>query len=173
MRPSISLLPFAMLPALVMAKDTPPAPKLAVKGDIRVLQLGKDPIVLSAKRPEMASRANMWTREKFWRLIVSATQPMIPAGELAFTAAIDPNDLPGGGFYVCSLKKDDDNYYFNASSDAAGAPKSDFVFVKPNDILATKNADGTFTFKVGKPFKPGIYALYVADNQYVWPFSVK
>lgn len=166
---------FALLatPVVLLAQDTPPPPKLAIKAEIKVLLEGKDPIVLAAKRPEMAARANLWTQEKFWRFSFPANQPEVPAGAFTFTAAVDPNDLPGGGFYLCNMKKDDEKVYFNVSSDAAGSPKDDYIAVKPADIPASKNPDGSYTFKVSKPLKPGVYAVYSADNQYAWPFLVK
>ena len=86
---------------------------------------------------------------------------------------LDPNDLPGGGLYVCVLKKDDEKIYLNSTADSNGGPKDDFIFVKPGDIASSKNPDGTFTFKVTKPLKPGPYAIFAPDNQYVWPFVAK
>lgn len=161
------------LPVALAAQDTPPMPKQAIKVEIKVLLEGKEAITLPAKRPEMAARANMWTQEKFWRLVFPATQQEVPAGSFTFSAAVDPNDLPGGGFYLCSMKRDDDKVYFNTSSDAAGSPKSDFVVLKPSDLPATKNVDGSYTFKLVKPVKPGFYAFYSADNQFAWPFHVR
>jgi hypothetical protein len=167
------ILALITLPVVLVAQDTPPPPKQAIKVEIKVYQEGKEPIVLAAKRPEMAARANMWTQEKFWRFLFLAVQPEVPAGAFSFTAAVDPNDLPGGGFYVCKMKKDDDKVFFNVSSDAAGSPKDDFVALKPSDLPAIKNADGSYTFKASKPLKPGPYAVYSADNQYAWPFVVR
>lgn len=166
---------FALLatPALLVAQDTPPAPKQAIKAEIKVLVEGKEAIVLAAKRPEMAARANMWTQEKFWRLLFPANQPEVPAGSFSFSTTVDPNELPGGGFYVCKMKKDDDRLYFNTSSDAAGAPKDDFVLLKPSELQSSKGPDGTFTFKATKPLKAGPYAVYTSDNQYAWPFIAK
>jgi hypothetical protein len=161
------------IPATLVAQDTPPAPKQATKVDLMVHLEGKEPITLPAKRPEMAARANMWTQEKFWRLLFPMNQPEVPGGAFTFSAAVDPNDLPGGGFYLCSMKKDDDKVYFNISSDAAGSPKGDFVVLKPTDLPGTKNPNGSYTFKASKPLKPGPYAIYSADNQYAWPFLVK
>jgi hypothetical protein len=161
------------LPAALIAQDTPPTPKQAIKAEIRVLQEGKESTVLAAKRPEMAARANMWTQEKFWRLLFLANQPEVPAGPLSFSTTVDPNELPGGGFYVCKMKKEDDKFYFNTSSDAAGTPKDDFIVMKPSDLQASKNVDGSYTFKASKPLKPGPYAVYSADNQYAWPFIAK
>lgn len=155
------------------AQDTPPPPRQALKAELTVQQEGRGAVSLPAKRPEMASRANMWTQEKFWRFLFVPAQPEVGSGPLSFTAAVDPNDLPGGGFYLCSMKKDDDKVYFNVSSDAAGAPKGDFVVLKPSDIPSIKNPDGTYTFKVPKPLKTGSYAFYTSDNQYAWPFVVK
>lgn len=167
------LIPCLVAVAPAAAQDTPPAPKQAVKAEIKLQVEGKGPVVLAAKRPEMAARANMWTQEKFWRLLFPSSQPETSPGALTFTTAIDPNELPGGGFYLCSLKKDGDSFYFNTSSDAAGTPKSDFVVLKPSDITSAKNPDGTYTYKVSKGLKPGFYAFYCADNQYAWPFVVK
>jgi hypothetical protein len=161
----------AAMPAV--AQDTPPPPKQALKAELTVQQEGRGPVTLPAKRPEMAARANMWTQEKFWRFLFASAQPEVGQGAFTFTAAVDPNDLPGGGFYLCSMKKDDDKVFFNVSSDAAGAPKNDFVVLKPSDLPSTKNPDGTYTFKVSKPLKAGPYALYTSDNQYAWPFVVK
>jgi hypothetical protein len=162
------------LPALVVAaQNPPPTPKQSVKVEIRILQDGKEPIVLPAKRPEMASRANMMTGEAFWRFLFQANQPEVPASPLAFLTTVDPNDLPGGGFFLCAMKKSGDKFYFNVSTDAAGSPKDDFVDIKPGDFESTKNADGSFNYRTTKPLKRGAYALYFSDNQYAWPFIVK
>ena len=175
------------LPALLVASPAPQRhkgglsesenakpPSLAVKAEIKVLQEGKDPIVLSAKKPEMVMRANIFAGERFWRFLYPlAGQTEVPAGPMTFTMAADPNDMAGGGFYICSTKKDGDKAYFNVSTFGGGAPKDDFVTVKPSEITNTKNSDGTFTFKVAKPLAAGVYALYFADNQYAWPFAVK
>lgn len=168
-----NMLALIAISAALAAQGTTPAPKQSIKVEIKVQQEGKDPIILAAKRPEMAARANMWTREKFWRFIFLANQPEVPVGALTFSAAVDPNDLPGGGFYLCTLKKDDGKFYFNVSSDAAGSPKDDFIAVKPSEIQTNKNPDGSYAFRVSKPLKPGLYAVYSADNQYAWPFVVK
>jgi len=149
-------------------------PSLAVKAEIKVLHEGKDPIVLAAKKPEMVMRANIFAGEKFWRFMYPiAGQTEVPAGSLVFTTTADPNDMAGGGFYLCSTKKDGDKVYFNISTFGGGAPKNDFATAKPAEISSTKNPDGTFTFKVAKPLAAGVYALYFADNQYAWPFVVK
>jgi len=160
-------------PVVFLAQDTPPPPKLAIKAEIKVIVEAKDSIVLPAKRPEMAARANIWSGEKFWRFLFPADQPTVPPGSLAFATIVDPNDLPGGGFYLCALKKDVDKVYFNVSTDAGGSPKGDFTWAKPGDFQVAKNPDGTFAYKLSKPMKPGVYALYLGDNQYAWPFVVK
>lgn len=149
-------------------------PSMTVKAEIRVLQEGKEPIILAARKPEMVMRANIFAGEKFWRFLYPvAGQTELPAGPMSFTTTADPNDMAGGGFYLCSTKKDGDKAYFNVSTFGGGAPKDDYVAVKPAEIASTKNPDGTFTFKVAKPLAPGVYALYFADNQYAWPFVVK
>lgn len=173
MHPKPTALAFLALPTLVMGQGTPTQPRQSIKAEIRVHQEGKEPILLAAKRPEMASRANMWTREKFWRFLFLANQPEVPASPLTFSTVVDPNDLPGGGFFLCVMKKDGDKFYFNVSSDAAGSPKDDFVEAKPAAIQSVKNPDGSFTYKITKALKPGAYALYFSDNQYAWPFIVK
>lgn len=177
----------ALLPAVLMASPGPQRhrsglsesenakpPSMAVKTEIKVLQEGKEPIVLVAKKPEMVMRANLFAGEKFWRFLYPiAGQTEIPAGSMTFTTSADPNDMAGGGFYVCSTKKDGDKAYFNVSTFGGGTPKDDFIALKPSEITSTKNPDGTFTFKVTKPLPAGVYALYFADNQYAWPFVVK
>ena len=160
------------VPAVVMAQDEAmPKPKQSVKVDIKVIQEGKPAIVLNAKKPELASRQNMFTADLFWRFSFPADQPVVPADSLAFAAPVDPNEIPGGGFYLCSMKTDDDKCYFNVSTD--GAPKSGYVEVKPSGFETTKGKGGLFTFKLAKALKPGRYVFYTSDNQYAWPFIVK
>lgn len=170
MRKLLILVAMAALPVFA---ETPPAPKQAVKAEIRIVQDGLDPVLLSAKRPEMAARANLLTGEGFWRFIFPADQPEVPGSPLTFITTVDPNDLPGGGFFLCNMKKSGKKFYFNVSTDAAGAPKGEFVEAEPSDMQSAKNPDGSFTYKVTQSLKPGVYALYFSDNQYAWPFVVK
>lgn len=150
--------------------QTADMPEQAVKVEIKVQQEGKEPLVLAAKKPELSARSNF--AEHFWRFLFSADQPIISSAPFTFTASVDPNDLPGGGFYICSMKKADDKFYFNLSG-YGNAPRSEFVAQKPADIQNKKNPDGTFSFTVVKGLEPGRYALYFSDNQYAWPFEVK
>ena len=163
-----------LIPALVVHAEsrTAPEPKQSIKAEIRVMIDGKDTIVLLAKKPELSARSNLLTSDNFWRLLFNSNQPSIPAGSFSFSTTVDPNDLPGGGFYLCTTRDDGDNFYFNISG-LGGAPKKDFVLFKPSEISSIKNQDNSFTYSVPAPLKPGRYALYFADNQYAWPFVVK
>jgi hypothetical protein len=154
--------------------QTADMPAQAVKAEIRIRQEGKEPLFLAAKKPELSAqtRSGFFEDEHFWRFLFSADQPIISSAAFDFTASVDPNDLAGGGFYICSMKKADDKFYFNISG-YNGGPRTEFIAQKPTDIANRKNQDGTFTYTVAKKLEPGRYALYFADNQYAWPFEVR
>ncbi len=160
------------VPAIVTAQDEAmPKPKQSLKVDIKVIQDGKPPIALHAKKPELAARQNMITADLFWRFSFPVDQPLVPTDALAFASSVDPNEISGGGFYLCSMKEDDDKCYFNVS--ANGTPKSGYVETKPSGFETTTGKNGGFSFKLKKALKPGRYVFYTSDNQYAWPFIIK
>lgn len=159
-----------LVPALVYAENNiAPVPKQNIKAEIKVITDDKE-VVLPAKRPELEARTSFI--EDFWRLLFNSNQPIVPVGAFKFQTTIDPNDLPGGGFYLCSTRDVDDKFYFNISG-MGSAPFKEWVVFKPSDITSVKNQDSSFTYTLPAPIKPGRYAIYFADSQYAWPFVVK
>lgn len=101
--------------------------------------------------------------------------PSVGLPIVSMPASIDTpfvkKDLAGGTLFVVKLDKDNMRASFRGKTGSDNTPDKKHV-VALTASLKNEDKGGSVVYSLGRELKPGLYAVVMLNNQYIWPFEV-
>jgi hypothetical protein len=160
----------------VMAQGWPSFnPTGVIKGGVSITQKDDQVVVVEARMAAWQMKPMGFTNGGVF--IMPKNQVPVVKEIKSILLPVSLNDIPGGQAYIIRMEESADGWFWKTYAQKSNLPVKNYIAVDSNTpaCKVSKAETGSMIeLQAGVGvLKPGRYAVYIMNNQYIWDFMVE
>lgn len=151
-------------------------PTGVIKGDVILIQADDSKTTIEARMAVWKLDNHLFTFQNMGAYMLPKDEVPVLKNLKSFFVPFSLNDIPGSIIYIVKMADDakENSYWFRTYAEKSNTPCEEFIFLNTSVFKKVKDKTGTtFQLPDTPSLKPGRYAVFIPNNQYVWDFAIE